>query len=312
MLAIDVSKHNVSPAEMFPGPADAVIVRSSYSGVVDPTYTVFRMAAKRANKPASSYFFLEYAWNPPHPSTQAAVADSVAFRGDVIAVDFERPNRRWPDLPPRARCLRMLEDAFSVLATAGRQYLLYTNVATLYHLLPLPEFLLGVPLWVASYPYRNGQASNGYCESADDIPPGFSPETYGMRLAGWQFTPRGPGAQYGVGSAAVDLSIVMDPSAFGFDTATVDGGDGGDDDTPASIGIVSVTDPRWQRTRRRLHVRPSVYSRTSAYVMPGDIVRVFDVREAAGEVYALVANVNDFSAGWLTLKVNGRTVAKIT
>lgn len=83
------------------------------------------------------------------------------------AIDFERPNATWPELPSRETCLKYLE------VFKNDDIVFYTNVSGLRHLMPIPDWLLSKDLWLAQPPYARG--TTRMCTSFEEIPWDFVP-----------------------------------------------------------------------------------------------------------------------------------------
>jgi len=167
--------------------AKFVIVRTSGNVTKDEDFDDYwRDASGKLLR--GSYHFFEYR-NGIMKSVVEQVEAYKKFLGDDIgelpqAMDFERPNNQWPELPNRDVCLSWIYDFIRRL----KKPLLYTNLDTILHKLwPIPDWLKEIPLWVAQY---------GVLKPRND---GWNTWTF------WQFTSTGNGPKWGAESLGVDL-----------------------------------------------------------------------------------------------------------
>jgi GH25 family lysozyme M1 (1,4-beta-N-acetylmuramidase) len=197
-----------------------VIIRASQNVSIDPDFIYNWNAAKEAGLIRGAYHFLEYRPGIAKPVLeQARFFDSVLGKdpGDIPpAVDYERPNEKWPDLPSRPIALANLEIWFKYMDANHKKGILYTNPNTiLYNLRPgttTGSFLLEHDLWVAQYFYKLNQYQQieqpiKHCKNEEEI--GARQPYHGAwsDWLMWQFGTPSVGIELGMESKEIDLDF---------------------------------------------------------------------------------------------------------
>ena len=194
-----------------------VFIRASQNTSIDPDFVYNWKAAKDAGLIRGAYHFHEYRINIAKPTLEQAMFFFETIQDDVgeipPAVDYERPNEKWPELPPRATGLANLEIWFNFMDKMAPQGILYTNPNTLlYNLRPNQNsgtFLFKHKLWIAQYLYKlrpDGTPVSPlqHCQNEVDIG-GRRPNKGGWdKWTFWQFTDRLPGLDFGMESKQLD------------------------------------------------------------------------------------------------------------
>jgi len=188
-------------------------IRASQDVYPDPDFRVNWANAKAAGLPRGAYHMFDM-----RPGTQSAKNQAEYFcslltsdPGELPPVfDFERPNANYPELPPRARSLELINEFSEVVKSrTGRYPIIYTNWSTLqYTLQPIPDWLKGRGLWLAGYPYINaGETVVQAGERALKAGWYDSQRHFGWPWTFWQFSDRGNGPAFGMESQQIDLDF---------------------------------------------------------------------------------------------------------
>jgi len=197
VIGLDVSTYQDSPYttqridfnKAVAAGAKFVIIRSSWSTVVDDDFATSYANAKAAGLIRGAYHFYDYRY----PAQQQADFFCNLMANDPaempLAVDLEYYGPYGP-LPPAAALQSALKTFFDVIEQkTGKKGILYTNPSTIaYNLGTIPNWMLQLPLWVAHY------------INASD--PTFKPWA---KWSIWQYTSKGDGVLYGMESANVDM-----------------------------------------------------------------------------------------------------------
>jgi lysozyme len=160
--------------------------------------------AKRVGIPRGAYHFFDYRNGKAPAVMQAEYFWSLIEQdpGEIApAMDFEKPNKYWPDLPTRVTCLDMIQIFLTKMdMLSKRKSIFYSNENTIrWTLAPIPSIITNHPLWIAAWPKVHvGQ-------TAEDAAKGFVPftgnwPTYTL----WQFTTVLDGKKFGMESAGLD------------------------------------------------------------------------------------------------------------
>ncbi len=170
--------------------AKFVIIRSSWSTIVDDDFAINWPNAKAAGLIRGAYHFYDYRY-PAQQQADFFCNLVVNDPADLpLAVDLEYYGPYGP-LPAASALHSALKTFFKVIEQkTGKQGMLYTNPSTLtYNLGTIPAWLLKHPLWIAHY--ISGNEPN--CKP-------FPTWTF------WQYTSKGDGYAYGMESANVDMN----------------------------------------------------------------------------------------------------------
>jgi lysozyme len=198
VIGLDVSTYQDSPyttqridfKKAVIAGARFVIIRSSWSNVMDDDFAINWVNSKAVNLIRGAYHFYDYRY----PALGQADFFCKLMANDPaelpLSVDLEYYGPYGP-LPPSAVLLSSLKIFFDVIEQkTGRKGILYTNPSMIaYNLGIIPDWLLQYPLWIAHY------------INADN--PTFKPWA---NWTIWQYTSKGDGVKYGMESANVDMN----------------------------------------------------------------------------------------------------------
>lgn len=212
ILGIDVSSYqddNNTPQRIDWEKAKAAgarfaIIRASQNLDPDGDFEYNWQEARRVGIPRGAYHFYDYRNGKAPAVMQAEYFWSLIENdpGEIApAMDFEKPNKYWPDLPSRATCLDMIQVFLTKMdMLSKRKSIFYSNVNTIrFALAPMPSSITDHPLWIAAWPKVHvGQ-------SAEDAAKGFVPFTGNWPAwTLWQFTTVLNGKKFGMESAGLD------------------------------------------------------------------------------------------------------------
>lgn len=197
-IGLDISTYQDSPytsqridfKKTYAAGAKFVIIRSSWSTVVDDDFAINWPNAKAAGLIRGAYHFYDYRY----PAQQQADFFCGLVANDPaelpLAVDLEYYGPYGP-LPSANALHKALKTFFDIIEQkTGKKGILYTNPGTLaFNLGTLPAWMLSLPLWIAHY------------INADN--PTYKPFA---NWTIWQYTSKGDGYAYGMESANVDLN----------------------------------------------------------------------------------------------------------
>lgn len=122
----------------------------------------------------------------------------------VIWADVEKASSSYPDIPDRTTALPLLERYMKGIEDGlGKGTGIYTNLAGIFKLSPIPQWLLDKPLWFA-WPFTPpaGETAEEYIERTGLRPPVKGWPSYKI----WQYSWKGPGLQMGMESHGLDMN----------------------------------------------------------------------------------------------------------
>ncbi len=219
ILGIDVSSYqddNNTPQQIDwdkakKAGARFVMIRASQNLDLDGDFEYNWKEAKRVGIPRGAYHFFDYR-NGKAPSVMQAEYFWSLIEHDpgeiAPAMDFEKPNKYWPELPSRVTCLDMIQVFLTKMDMLKkkinpldeRKSIFYSNVNTIRNIIaPVPSSITEHPLWIAAWPKVHvGQ-------SAIDAAVGFIPFIGNWSAwTLWQFTTVLDGKKFGMESAGLD------------------------------------------------------------------------------------------------------------
>ncbi len=194
---IDISKWNSTfePSANPPLPIDFVIQRLSYAGREDERVAEINTGVQQVGiRGAYHYFSSGVTWRQ-QADLFINLADTYGpFH--FLTLDFEKAYNKQS----AGFALDAKQWIDYVAQETGKKVLLYTNPSTYREwLMPYTNWMTKYPLWIAQYYYFPSHTKN--------------PNMTGMDRTDWniyQYTSRGSGSAYGVGSASVDLNVYND------------------------------------------------------------------------------------------------------
>jgi len=184
-----------------------VINRVAFCAARDEDFD-YNWAQQRGRYLRGGYGFWGY-W-PGAPSINLQVQAVVnALKPDpgefpLVWADVEKASAAYPEIPEPAAALPSLEAYMKGIEDGlGMGTGIYTNIAGILRLSPIPRWLLDKPLWLA-WPITpsTGETVEAYIERTDIRPPlkGWS----GFKI--WQFSWKGPGKEAGMESYGLDMN----------------------------------------------------------------------------------------------------------
>jgi lysozyme len=199
VIGLDVSTYQDSPystqridfGKAVAAGAQFVIIRSSWSNVMDDDFPVSWANAQAAGIIRGAYHFWDYRY--PALAQAEFFVELIEARGMAelpLAVDLEA-YAPYGALPSAGAIHAALKVFFDVIERrTGRQGILYTNPSTLaYNMGTVPTWLLEHPLWLAHYI----NAESPTCKPW---------KTWTI----WQYSAKGDGLKYGMESLNVDMN----------------------------------------------------------------------------------------------------------
>lgn len=202
ILGIDVSFYqddNKTPnkidfAKAKKAGAEFCFVRVGQGSYIDEDFSYNWQASKDAGLLRGGYWFYEYREKYNPGLSYQADLFLEALKGDYgelgLVMDYEKPNKYYPALPPREKSLEIIFNFTSLIENETQEEtIFYSNPDTLKNVLkvnPNDSWLLKKPLWLANY---SKTPANVYPWSKWDF---------------WQFTDRLDGLAFGVESRMVD------------------------------------------------------------------------------------------------------------
>jgi len=189
--------------------AKFVIMRSGYGLMPDKCFEDFYDAAYLANMPIGAYHYFSSGspWKAQVDFFLEQVDGKVFSK---FALDFETGYNSMS----RNFALCAVKWIDTVAAETGIEPLLYTSPYTYRdNLLAHTKDVSRFKLWIAQYPSRSW---NSYLQTIAEKLTGepWLKPTGRSDWAFWQFTDKGDGKKYGVGSASVDLNIMNGTESF--------------------------------------------------------------------------------------------------
>jgi GH25 family lysozyme M1 (1,4-beta-N-acetylmuramidase) len=183
-----------------------VINRVAFAATKDDDFD-YNWNAQRGLYQRGGYGFWGYWPGAPDVAVQARAVVNI-LRPDpgefpVVYADVEKASSSYPDLPIRTIALPSLERYMKGIEDGlGIGTGIYTNIAGLLKLSPIPAWLLAKPLWIA-WPLSpsTGETVEAFIERTKIRPP--LKEWTDFKF--WQFSWTGPGKQMGMESSGLDM-----------------------------------------------------------------------------------------------------------
>ena len=180
-----------------------VILRCSENKYMDSVFEHYWQECQEHKIPAMVYGFLDY-WQPDPAGQGTFLANWFKTRnikGVRAFLDFERPNEKFPPLPPREQCIDQMRKWLAAVDEGmGTESGIYMNLSTIQYLSPLPVDILKRPFWLAWPPYV--PAGRNATEYTREMSPAAVPFT---NLKVWQFSWTGAGIPAGFESIGIDI-----------------------------------------------------------------------------------------------------------
>jgi GH25 family lysozyme M1 (1,4-beta-N-acetylmuramidase) len=171
----------------------------------DTRFIQYYSGMQAAGVPTGAYWFADYRKTPEQQAGFFAQAVEGRWGQFYPVLDFEFFEGFGKTLPAGANCLAWIKRFLEACDNAsGKTTMLYCNPSMLNHIKPLfggyPDWLKARPLWIANYTTAQ------------------SPQTYGLEWRLWQYSDKGQGAHFGVGSASIDMNRlrVADLATIGY------------------------------------------------------------------------------------------------
>lgn len=164
---------------------------------------------QRGRYARGAYGFWGY-WEGCLPAADQARALVQILKADpgelpVVWLDVEKASSSYPPLPPRSAALPQIERYIATVEDGlGRACGLYTNLAGLAGLAPIPDWLLARPLWIA-WPLTpsTGETPEQYIARTGVRPP--VQKYWACDWTLWQYSWKGPGLAMGMESHGLDM-----------------------------------------------------------------------------------------------------------
>ena len=166
-----------------------------YSAVAqcrDSRFIQYYNGMKDAGVPTGVYWFADYRKTPEQQADFFAQAVDGRWGQFYPVLDFEFYQPFGTTLPAGSNCLAWIKRFLEACdSKSGKTTMLYCNPSMLNHIKPLfgyPDWLKSRPLWIAHYTTAQ------------------QPTVYGLDWRLWQYSDKGNGPQFGVGSASIDMN----------------------------------------------------------------------------------------------------------